>query len=87
MFTKFRFPCANTFAWGNGPASLAVAIEDGVLYMADSVVYPIAVDRFFNPTYFSEAAFERDGGGLVTRIEITAPGLSRPLVFVRVSDE
>ena len=72
---------------GGGPASLVVAVEDGVLYMADSVVYPIAVDRFFNPTYFSEATFERDEGGLVTRIKITAPGLSQPLVFVRVSDE
>lgn len=64
--------------------TLVVILRDGVLHMGDNVVYPVAVDRFFNPAYFSEAEFERGAGDVATGIRITAPGLDTPLVFHRV---
>lgn len=66
-------------------STLRIELRDGDLYMGSDRVYPIAVDRFFNPTYFSVNTFERDEDGQGSRIEITAPGLDDPLVFERVS--
>ena len=67
-------------------ATLTVKIESGALHMGDNVVYPIAVDRFFDAMYFSESEFVREDGNEVTIIRITAPGLSQPLIFKRVPD-
>lgn len=66
------------------PLSVTLPNAIGVLHMGDNVVYAIAVDRFFNPAYFSEAEFERGAGDVATGIRITAPGLNTPLVFRRV---
>lgn len=68
----------------SGPVTLRVVRRNGDLLMNDSFVYPVAEDRFFNPTYFSHATFERDKEDRAITIRITAPGLRQPLVFHRV---
>lgn len=72
------------YSRGQGSPTLQVTVQDGVLRMGDNIVYPVDVDRFFNPIYFSLSTFERGEDGAATSISMTAPGLSAPLVFRRV---